>query len=116
MAVERDENGRLLPGSVLNPAGSPPRTRVADIYQMLLQIFDDNTRQAFIDAQQRRLAKGDNSSWRELSKYLLPTVSRTEHTGADGEPLLRMSDIIAALQAMEEERKRQAGQAKPPTE
>lgn len=57
--------------------------------------------EAFIAAQQKRLSKGDNSSVRELLKYVLPTKARTEHTAADGEPLIPVSQVIAALQAME---------------
>lgn len=96
----RGEGGRLLPGHPGGP-GRPARTREAEIYQMLLEIFDEPTRLRFVKAQQEKLAAGNNAAWREIAKYLLPTVQRTEHTGADGEPLFRLSDIVSALQAME---------------
>ena len=100
----RDENGRLLPGHVGGP-GRPSRTREAEIYQGILSIFDEDTMQRFIAAQQKRLGKGDTASVRELLKFVLPTKARTEHTGADGEPLLPISQVIAALQELERQQK-----------
>lgn len=99
--IKRDSLGRWQPGQSGNPAGPRTRTREAEIYQTLLEVFDEETRQGMKRAFQKKLMEGSNATWREVSKYILPTVSRTEHTGADGEPLVKLSDIVAALQALE---------------
>ena len=92
-----------------NPGGPGrlPRTREAEIYQNLLGIFTPDVVEGMQRSFGKKLKEGNAAALREIIKYILPTVQRTEHTGADGEPLLPISQVIAALQELE--RQQQAG-------
>lgn len=95
-AVRRQENGRLLPGSVLNPNGRPRTITFAEHCRKILREVDPDGLDActnevsvarmFIDWVKRE-ENVPEATWREFLKRVWPEVQRHEHTGADGGPL-----------------------------
>ena len=58
--VKRDENGRLLPGSILNPIGKPPGAKhlSTKLYEALLKtVPDDPEQKTYLDMLTRRILK-----------------------------------------------------------
>jgi hypothetical protein len=58
--VKRDENGRLMPGSILNPIGKPPGAKHLStrLYEALLKTVDDDPNQrTYLDLLTRRILK-----------------------------------------------------------
>lgn len=60
IVVKRDENGRLMPGSYLNPAGKPPGAKhlSTKLYEALLKTVDDDPNQrTYLDLLTKRILK-----------------------------------------------------------
>jgi hypothetical protein len=90
MAVQRDEKGRLLPGSTLNPkGGGRPRTEDAEKLQAALSaLLSNGTLPKWQASMKKRLERGDQWATEFVFERITGKVpSGLELTGADGGPV-----------------------------
>jgi hypothetical protein len=90
MAVQRDEKGRLLPGSTLNPkGGGRPRTEDAEkLQQAVSDLLDNGTLPKWKAAMRKRLERGDQWATEFLFERVIGKVPNlNEISGLDGGPL-----------------------------
>ena len=87
--VERDANGHLQKGSVLNPNGRPKKERERDYLTIMLSIVTDKRWRAIVTKAANQAEHGDAVARKWLADYIIgPPVERKEITGADNQPLV----------------------------
>lgn len=86
--VERDGNGHLKKGSVLNPRGRPRKEREHDYMNIMLSCITRDDWAAIVNRAKEQAIRGDAVARKWLTDYLIgPPVERKELTGADSTPL-----------------------------
>lgn len=86
MAVERDENGRLKPGSVLNPSG---KTGMQARMRALLSAVSDDDLIAIMQAQVVRARKGNTRAAEFVCDRLFgKAVQRQQLSGEGGQQIV----------------------------
>lgn len=77
--VQRDENGKVKPGSVLNPHGRPKKEREVKFYELTLNSVTFDDWKEIIEKAVRQAKNGDAVARKWLSDYLMgPPVQRSE--------------------------------------
>ena len=85
--VERDENGRLKKGTILNPNGRPKKEREERYRHILLNSVSMQDWQRIVEKARDQALKGDAVARKWLTDYFIgPPPTRMEHTGAEGGP------------------------------
>ena len=82
--VDRDENGKVKPGSVLNPKGRPKRTDEEKFTSVLLAVVTPDRFKAALEKQQRKAENGDLEAFKYICKLLGLEVERRELFGKNG--------------------------------
>lgn len=103
MAIERDENGRIVKGTVLNPKGRPSKEREQKYYDITLHTITFTDWERIMQKARDQALKGDSVARKFLADYLIgPPIQKLEHTGKDGGPIevMRPSDIAATVAAL----------------
>lgn len=96
MAVQRDENGRLLPGSTLNPGGKGGRPRTEDAEKLqaaLSAVLDNGTLPKWKAAIKKRLERGDQWATEFVFERIVGKVPNETNLHVDA------NDIDAAIDA-----------------
>lgn len=91
MAVQRDEKGRLLPGSTLNPkGGGRPKSEDAEkLQQSLSALLSNGTLPKWQAAMKKRLERGDQWATEFVFERIAGKVPNiNEIGGIDGEPII----------------------------
>lgn len=87
--VERDDNGQLKKGSVLNPKGRPKKEREQQYHEIMVSVVTPAEWRAIVVKAVEQAKRGDSVARKWLADYLIgPPVERKEVTGADGGPLV----------------------------
>lgn len=86
--VERDENGRIKKGSVLNPKGRGTKDREEEFKKILLSEVTPQDFREMVSKALQLAKKGEYQFMKLLFDYLIgPPVERKELTGANGNAL-----------------------------
>jgi hypothetical protein len=92
--VQRNEDGKLKKGSVLNPKGRPKKEREQAYYDVLVSSVSVDDWQAIITRAVSDAKKGDPVARKWLADYLIgPPVQRQEVTGKDGTDLVLLKVV-----------------------
>lgn len=87
--VQRDEDGKLKRGSVLNPKGRPKKEREQAYYDVLVSSVSKDDWSAIIGRAVIDAKRGDAVARKWISDYLIgPPIQKTEIGGANGGPLI----------------------------
>lgn len=86
--VQRNEDGKLKKGSVLNPKGRPKKEREQAYYDVLVSSVSVDDFQAIVMRAVSDAKKGDPVARKWLTDYLIgPPVQKAEIGGPDGGPM-----------------------------
>ena len=94
--VERDTNGHLKKGSVLNPKGRPPKDRERDYLDVMLSVVTPKRWTAIVTKAAEQAERGDAVARKWLADYIIGApVQRNEITGK--------SEVVIAIEPYEYE-------------
>jgi hypothetical protein len=86
--VDRDERGRIKPGSVLNEKGRLKRTDEEKYTSVISATITPDRFRAMLEKQAKRAEAGDLEAFKQICKLLGLDIEKKELTGKNGEPLI----------------------------
>lgn len=84
----RDDKGRFIKGTTGNPAGRPKKATEAEYHDVLLDVVPLERWRKILEALVKRAERGDIQAFTALANRILPIVTKSEHSGIDGNEII----------------------------